>query len=348
MLVWILQQFELSPQNAEQYCNGLKPKTIEMALNTLVGALFNALYGAAEGMPRTPARVPCDRGYETLATLFPLLPSLDSGASDALRDELRQFIRQQPDIQFNPAWGRWVHPICVSAAPAEPIPTRPSESAEDPIPGSAVGPEESQPNSVAASTPASPARTININSDPAIAYAIHAIKPRRPSYEADVESLLAKGSETAAPSAPAGDASTSVTDTEASVTEPEAASSPPIDATTAETASAPEQPETPSSAPARATLEPALASPATKPSQSPQAQRQPGGRPTDRDMVLEEAAWRLRNQKTKAKSVAAFARELRAWLEVHGEHRSHGDVMKVETIEDHVRPLWNQHRGETT
>ena len=86
---------------------------------------------------------------------------------------------------------------------------------------------------------------------------------------------------------------------------------------------------------------------AANPSQPLQAQRQPGGRPTDRDMVLEEAAWRLRNRKTKAKSVAAFARELRTWLEVHGEHRSHGDVMKAETIEDHVRPLWNQHRGKT-
>jgi hypothetical protein len=86
---------------------------------------------------------------------------------------------------------------------------------------------------------------------------------------------------------------------------------------------------------------------AANPLQPPQAPRQPGGRPTDRDMVLEEAAWRLRNRKTKAKSVAAFARELRTWLEVHGEHRSHGDVMKAETIEDHVRPLWNQHRGKT-
>src|SRR5262245_58769063 len=205
MLVWILQQVEIPPQDAEQFCNELKLKTIEDALNALVGALFNALYGAVEGMPMTIARVPCGHGYENLATFFPLPPSLDSGALDALRNELRQFIRLQPDIQFNPTWGRWTWPVCVSAAQAAPTPTRPSELAvadeAEPIPGSAVGPEESQPNSVDA--PVSPARIINVG-DPAIAHAIHAIKPRRPSYEADAESLialLAKGSETAVPDA---------------------------------------------------------------------------------------------------------------------------------------------------
>ena len=63
-------------------------------------------------------------------------------------------------------------------------------------------------------------------------------------------------------------------------------------------------------------------------------------------MVLEEAGWRLRHQQTKAESLAAFARELRGWLEDHGEHRTKktGDVMKTDTIEDHVRTLWNEHR----
>jgi hypothetical protein len=149
LLVWILQQVELPPQDAERFCNELNPKTIEVALNALVGALFNALYGTVEGMPMTIARVPCGHGYENLATFFLLPPSLDSGALDVLRNELRQFIRQQPDIQFNPTWGRWTWPVCVSAAQAAPTPTRPSESAAvdeaEAIPGSEVGSEESQP-----------------------------------------------------------------------------------------------------------------------------------------------------------------------------------------------------------
>ena len=120
ILVWILQQFEMSPQDAEQYCNELPPKIIEGALNVLTEALFNALYGAVEGMPMTIARVPCGHGYKDLAAFFPLLPSLGSDASDALRNEIRQFIRQQPNIQFNPTWGRWTWPVCVSAAQAAP------------------------------------------------------------------------------------------------------------------------------------------------------------------------------------------------------------------------------------
>jgi hypothetical protein len=140
--------------------------------------------------------------------------------------------------------------------------------------------------------------------------------------------------------------------------------------------SAPEQPEaqaTPepttsaaSSAPGTLTTAadqqlPAAGGP--EPSQSPQAPQQPpvtqpdesegppinlGGRPTDRDLVVEEAAWRLRQPgRTEAKKLAPFARELRKWLEIHGEHRAKvtGEVMKAETIEDHVRSLWNsRHR----
>ena len=69
-----------------------------------------------------------------------------------------------------------------------------------------------------------------------------------------------------------------------------------------------------------------------------------GGRPTDRDLVLEEADWRLRVPgRTRAETLKAFAGELREWLEEHGMHRAGktGEVMKAETIEDHVRPLWN-------
>jgi len=118
--------------------------------------------------------------------------------------------------------------------------------------------------------------------------------------------------------------------TEAPITEHEAASPPP---------------ETSSPAPARVTLEPAPAPPAAP----PQVQRQPGGRPTDRDMVYEEASWRLKNNRTQAENLTAFAQELHEWLEVHGRHRTKktGEVMKADRIEYHVRPLWNRHREKT-
>jgi hypothetical protein len=71
-----------------------------------------------------------------------------------------------------------------------------------------------------------------------------------------------------------------------------------------------------------------------------------GGRPTDRDLLLEEAGWRLRHPETLPPTLAAFAGELRNWLEVHGVHRAKktGEVMKAETIEGHVRSLWNRYR----
>jgi hypothetical protein len=105
---------------------------------------------------------------------------------------------------------------------------------------------------------------------------------------------------------------------------------------------------------------PAQEAPVTDPSPSPTleadaapAQETPplpepnlGGRPTDRDLLLEEAEWRLRHE-PRPPSLAAFARDvLRPWLEVHGEHRAKktGEVMRTDTIEDHVRDLWNQYR----
>jgi hypothetical protein len=69
-----------------------------------------------------------------------------------------------------------------------------------------------------------------------------------------------------------------------------------------------------------------------------------GGRPTDRDLLLSEADWRLRHER-RPKTLRAFARDvLRPWLDEHGEHRGlkTQEVMKVETIEDHVRSLWNR------
>jgi hypothetical protein len=67
-----------------------------------------------------------------------------------------------------------------------------------------------------------------------------------------------------------------------------------------------------------------------------------GGRPTDRDLLAEEADWQLRHE-PRPPTLRAFALGLRSWLKVHGEHRAKktGEVMKVETIEGHVRRRWN-------
>ena len=191
MLVWILQQVEMPPQYAEQLCNELNPKLIEEALDALTKALFNAICGAVGGMPIDIARVLCGHRYEDLAAFFQPLPSQPSALA-ALRQELRQFI-EQPGIEFNPIWGKRTWPARVPAAQTVPTPTRPTESAvadkAEPIPGSAVGPKESQspnkPDSVDAPPPAGPVR-INVGGDPDIAYAIaHTIKRARPAYTAD-------------------------------------------------------------------------------------------------------------------------------------------------------------------
>jgi hypothetical protein len=194
MLVWILQQVEMPPQDAEQFCND--PKIIEEALNALVGALFNVIYGAVKGLPVVAAaRVLCGHRYEDLAAFFRPLPSPEPGAMYVLMHELRQFVRQQPDIQFNPTWGRWTWPVCVSATPAAPTPARPSESAvtnkAEPLPNSKIESEESQPpnkpHSVDAPMP------VNVGYvDPTIAHALaHATKRARPAYTEDA-SIIAE------------------------------------------------------------------------------------------------------------------------------------------------------------
>jgi hypothetical protein len=147
-------------------------------------------------------------------------------------------------------------------------------------------------------------------------------------------------------------ASTRSPDDDRPVAEGEASSPLPADAMTAATAtppathrnestpaqSAPEQSE-----PVPPATEPGIADPASAASAAPPVNR--GGRPTDRDMVRGEAGWRLRHQQAP-ETLAAFGRELREWLRVHGRHRAvkTGEVMKAETIEDHVRLLWNAHK----
>src|SRR5262249_44438799 len=161
------------PQDAEQYCDELTPKTIEEALDALTRALFNAICGAVEGMPTVAARIRCGPRCEDLAAFFqPLLSQ--PNALDALRYDLRQRIRQS-DVKCNRVGGKRTCPARVSAA----FP-RPTEAAE-PIPAAEPGPEESQPPNkpdlVDAPMPAGPARIINVGYvDPAIAHAlVHAI-----------------------------------------------------------------------------------------------------------------------------------------------------------------------------
>jgi len=184
MLVWILQQVEIPPQDAEQFCNELNPKIIEGALNALTRALFNAIYGAVEGMPIGIARVLCGPRYVDLAALLQPPPSLESSALDALRYDLRQLIKQ-PGVEFNPVWGKRTWPARVPAA------TRSTESAvtdeAEPPPSSKVGSEESQPpnkpDSADASTQAASARIINVGYDPDIVRALtHTLKRARPAH----------------------------------------------------------------------------------------------------------------------------------------------------------------------
>jgi hypothetical protein len=128
----------------------------------------------------------------------------------------------------------------------------------------------------------------------------------------------------------------------------------PASAVIAESPVANTEPEVQPKAPDKQSEEPAVADPAqatpepVTSAESPAAPPEPnlGGRPTDRDLLLEEADWRLRHER-RPPSLAAFGRELRLWLDVHGEHRAKktGEVMKAETIEDHIRDLWwNRHQ----
>jgi hypothetical protein len=150
MLVWTLQQAEIPSQDAEQLCNKLNPKIIEGALNALTRALFNTIYGAVEGLPIVAAWILCGDEYVNLATRFPSLPSLTSGALDALINELRQFIGR-PDIVFNPIWGKraWLRAPDPSYAADVPLPespqTEPASSSSSPVPTAEAEPTAPSP-----------------------------------------------------------------------------------------------------------------------------------------------------------------------------------------------------------
>ena len=345
MLVWILQQVEIPPQEAERFCNELKPKTIEEALNALVEALFNAFYGAAEGMPMPPARVKCGDRYEDLVAFFPPLPSLGPGALDALRNEIRQFIRQQPDIQFNPTWGRWTWPVCVPAVQVAPTPTRLTESAvadeAKPVPSSEVGPEEppNKPGSVDAPTPAGPAG-INVGGDPAVAHAIaYALKrARRPSYREPVAELdAALDAALKSKSSPSA-ASASAVSAESPHTESEPVLPPTREAVVTPTSDAEGGPESLPSATRQTVAERASVANAESPADLPEVNA--GGRPTDHDLFVAETVRRLKENVPRRQ--ASFARALRKELIDHpGVYKdSKGEIASAETIQDHVRDVF--------
>ena len=144
----------------------------------------------------------------------------------------------------------------------------------------------------------------------------HGVTVWRSEVEApDTESDLGEPS---AP-APVAEASVSVANTETPAAEPEVVSPPAVDAITVET-----------------------------PAASAASLINRGGRPTDRDLVLEEAERRLEHPQQVPKTLRAFSRELRKWLSGHGRHRvkKTGEVMKAKTIEDRVRPLWNAYEHD--
>jgi len=242
-------------------------------------------------------------------------------------------IRWDVDVEYNQNWLERIWPPPARKLEAAPVPTATATlkptglAATDPAPA----PTEALR---AVKSETSPDEQLEVKAEPST-------PTTQPDGRAIADSMQATPKPAASMASPPAETSVPAANMEAPAAESEAALPPPIDATTAETAMSP-----PELAQAMSELAPA-APPAPEPSQSQQPGGR-GGRPTDRDMVQEEAAWRLRNRKTKAKSVAAFARELRPWLEVHGEHRTHGEVMQPDTIEDHIRLLWKEHRGETT
>jgi hypothetical protein len=190
VLVWILQQVEMSPQEAEQFCNALSPKIIEGALNALARALFSVLYGAVGGLPVVAARILYGRCYKDLAAVFPLPPSPTPGVVDTLRNDLRQFIVRS-DVEYSSIWAKRAWPGRAPAAQTVPTSTPPTESAvadeAKPLPGSKVGSGE-PPSKPDASMPANVGYV-----DPGIASAIdHFAKRARARSARTADEIIAE------------------------------------------------------------------------------------------------------------------------------------------------------------
>jgi hypothetical protein len=74
-----------------------------------------------------------------------------------------------------------------------------------------------------------------------------------------------------------------------------------------------------------------------------------GGRPTDRERIIDEARRRINAKEPLPSTKTAWAKELEAWLDKQpGARRGNKTrkVMTAETIEGHIQPLWNAHRRD--
>jgi hypothetical protein len=72
-----------------------------------------------------------------------------------------------------------------------------------------------------------------------------------------------------------------------------------------------------------------------------------GGAPTDKDRVIAEARRRIDAKENLPTTLKKFAEQLQKWLEGQPDavrRQKTGKVMQVDTIEDHVRPLWTAYR----
>jgi hypothetical protein len=83
----------------------------------------------------------------------------------------------------------------------------------------------------------------------------------------------------------------------------------------------------------------------------PTPPKNPGGHPTDKKRIVDEARRRLKKKKKILGTLTAFAQSLREWLEEQDDPKPYrakktGEVMARETIEGHVRELWNSYSHE--
>jgi hypothetical protein len=84
-----------------------------------------------------------------------------------------------------------------------------------------------------------------------------------------------------------------------------------------------------------------------KPATSAAAIPKTGGRPSDKDLIIAEAKRRMAANGPRPPTLIEFARELQQWLNTQpNAHRNSktGKVMAVDTIEGHIRSLWNERR----
>jgi hypothetical protein len=97
----------------------------------------------------------------------------------------------------------------------------------------------------------------------------------------------------------------------------------------------------PEESPPQSTEPVAVAGAAESPVALPEPNR--GGRPTDRERIVAEARRRLDAKENVPRKLVQFAGDLRKWLEKQPDPElSNGQVMAVDTIEGHVRAMFNE------